>query len=155
MDALVGGHGIGRVDFGVVGRPTLGTLGESEYEHRPEMAGKKTQDARTHIGAARFADVVAEQGQPVLLVAALGGGQCQQDVALLAGAPTGQVPVHGGFGALVGQVLAPPPKISWRRSRPVGVTAAPRVHRSIMGPDLLRGVHPFANLCRGVLTSAI
>jgi hypothetical protein len=54
----------------------------------------------------------------VLLVAGLGGGQRQQNVALLAGASTSEIPVHGRFGSLVGQVLAPAPKISGTRCGP-------------------------------------
>ena len=114
---------------------------------------------RERISAApRFADVVAEQGQPVLLVAALGGGQCQQDVALLAGAPTGQVPVDGGFGALVGQVLAPTAE-DQLETEPTGrsycdATGAPLHHGGQGMPSITR---PSTSRCpprRSVLSPA-
>ena len=68
----------------------------------------------------------------MLLVAGLRGGQCQQDLALLTGASTGQVPVHGGFGSLVRQVLTPTPKIGGGRCRPPGSS---QVHHPMMRQD--------------------
>jgi hypothetical protein len=52
--------------------------------------------------------VVPEQGQPVGFVPAFSFGQGQEDLALFTAAVLRQVPVHGGFGAFIGQVLAPP-----------------------------------------------
>ena len=45
--------------------------------------------------------------EPVRLVASLGLGQGQQDVAFLAAAVLREVAVDGGLGAFVGEVLAP------------------------------------------------
>ena len=71
------------------------------------MAGQETQKLAAERGVARPAGVLAEQLEPVGLVAALGFGQCEQDVALFAAAVLGQVTVDGGFGPFVGEVLAP------------------------------------------------
>ncbi|MGH1523115.1 hypothetical protein ACRAWC_03115 [Leifsonia sp. L25] len=51
----------------------------------------------------------------MLLVAALGLGQLEQDLALLALPAAGEVAVDGGFGALVRQVLAPAFDVGVRR----------------------------------------
>jgi hypothetical protein len=86
----------------------------------------------------------------VLLVARFRGGQRQQDFTLLAGASTGQVPVHGGFGPLVGQVLTPTPKISRGRCRPVGLAGSLRVHQPMMGQHArstgIRRARPFGRM---------
>ena len=121
MDPLVSGHGGRGIDIGVVGGPRLSALGQGEHKDRSEMPRQEPQDARTYIAAPGLSHIVTEQGQPVLLVAGLRGGQRQQDLALLAGASTGQVPVHGGFGPLVRQVLTPTPKIGGGRCRPAGL----------------------------------
>jgi hypothetical protein len=72
----------------------------------------------------------------VLLVASLGGGQRQQDVTLRAGAALRQIAVDAGFGALVGQVLPPAPKVGCGRLSPVGISIAPVVRHPHDG-----GVH--------------
>jgi hypothetical protein len=132
MDPLVSSHGVRGIDIGVVGGPRLSALGEGEHKDRSEMPRQEPQDARTYIAAPGSSDVVTEQGQPVLLVAGLRGSQCQQDLALLTGASTGQVPVHGGFGSLVRQVLTPTPKIGGRRCRPPRPAGSSQVHHPMM-----------------------
>ncbi len=124
VDAFVGGHGGGGVSVGVIGRPCLGTLSQCQHEHRSEVAGQKTQQPGTDIAAPRLADILVEQGQPELLVTALGGGQRQQDVALLAGAALRQIAVNGRFGALVGKMLSPAPKVGCGRLSPIGISLA-------------------------------
>ena len=96
------------------------------------MAGQKTQYLRADVAAARLADVPFKQGQPVLLVASLGGGQRQQDVTLRAGAALRQIAVDAGFGALVGQVLPPAPKVGCGRLSPVGISIASVVRHPTM-----------------------
>ena len=54
-----------------------------------------------------LARVLAQQLQPVGLVAAFGFGEGQKDGALFAGAVLGEVTVDGSLGAFVGEVLAP------------------------------------------------
>ncbi|CAH0290272.1 hypothetical protein SRABI26_04210 [Arthrobacter sp. Bi26] len=54
-----------------------------------------------------LAGVLAQQLEPVCLMAPLGLGQRQQDGALLAGAVLRQVPVDGRLGTLIGEILAP------------------------------------------------
>ena len=120
MDRLVGGHRRRRVGVVVVPRPRLGALREREDEHRAEPAGQQPEDARAEVTAARPADVVAEQVEPVLLVAALRLGQREQDLALLTGATGRDVAVDGGLGALVGQVLPPPADLAAGRGRTCG-----------------------------------
>jgi hypothetical protein len=85
VDALVGGHGGRGIRVNVIGRAPLGALGERQHEHRSEMAREETQYARTDVAAARLADIVFQQRQPMLFVTALGGGQRQQDLAFLTG----------------------------------------------------------------------
>jgi hypothetical protein len=68
---------------------------------------QKAQNAGAKITPAGLADLLAEQSPPVLFVAALGGGQGQQDVSLFPAAPPRQIAVHIRLGPLVGQMLAP------------------------------------------------
>ncbi len=107
MDLFVGSHGGrgGRVPG--VGGAALGALGQGQHEHGPEVAGQETQQLAAEGGRAGLARVVAEQLEPVRLVAAFGLGQGQQDGAFFAVAVLGEVAVDGGFGAFVGEVLAP------------------------------------------------
>jgi hypothetical protein len=107
VDALVGGHGGRGVYVGLVRRAGLGALGECQHEHRAEPAGQPAERAGADVAAEGLAGVIAEERDPVRLVAGLGVGEGEQDLALLAAAASGEVAVHGGFGALVGQVLAP------------------------------------------------
>ena len=64
------------------------------------------------IGTSRLADLVPEQVQPVLLVASFSFCDREQNVAFLAGASLRQMPIHRGFGAFIGQVLAPAAQLS-------------------------------------------
>src|SRR5262249_12095932 len=111
----------------------LGTLSQCQHEHRSEVARQETQYLRTDIAAARLADLVFEQPQPVLLVTLLGRGQCQEDLAFLACAALCQIAVNGGFGALVGQMPSPAPYVGCGRPSPLGDSFAPVVrHPTIM-----------------------
>ena len=65
-------------------------------------------------------------------MACLGGGQRQQDVTLRAGAALRQIAVDAGFGALVGQVLPPAPKVGCGRLSPVGISIASVVRHPTM-----------------------
>src|SRR5882757_2983052 len=47
----------------------------------------------------------------MLFVATFSGGQCQQDVAFFAGAPSCEIAVHRGLGLFVDQILAPSAQI--------------------------------------------
>ena len=107
VDLFVGGHcGRGGRVLGVRGA-ALGALGEGQHEHGAEVAGQEAQEPAAERGVPRLAGVLAQQLEPVRLVAALGFGQCEQDGALFAGAVLGQVTVDGGLGPFVGEVLAP------------------------------------------------
>jgi hypothetical protein len=107
VDPLVGRHGLGRVVVVGVGGAGFGALDEREHEDRAEASGEEAQHARAQIRSRRRLRGGAEQSAPVLLVPALGGGEGEQDVALLAGAAAGEVAVGGGLGELVGEVAAP------------------------------------------------
>ncbi|MNI93924.1 hypothetical protein D3C73_1519460 [compost metagenome] len=48
------------------------------------------------------------------LVPAFGLGQSEQDLAFFAVAPLGKLPVDGGLGTLIGQILAPPADVRVR-----------------------------------------
>ena len=63
------------------------------------------------------ADPVTEQVHPVLLVASLGLGEPEQDLALLAGPPAGQRAVRLRLGAFLGQVAPPAAQVSFARGR--------------------------------------
>jgi hypothetical protein len=71
----------------------------------PEYAGAQ-------IGTSRLADLVPEQVLPVLLMASFSFCDREQNVAFLARASLRQVPIHRGFGAFIGQVLAPAAQLS-------------------------------------------
>ena len=142
--AAIDSRGVGIV---VVRRARLGALGEGQHEQRAEVPGQEGQEARAQIAPQRLADVVAEQLEPVRLVAALGLGEAEQDLALLPLLALGQLAVDRGLGPLVGEVLAPP--LHRGRLRPwlgsalraPGVAQAPRTlpglrpARARSGPD--------------------
>ena len=111
VDPLVGGHRVCRVDVGVIRRAGLGPLRQGEHEERAEVAREEREEARAQVSLARCADIIAEQRQPMGLVPTLGLGEREKDLTLLAGLPFREVPVDGGFGALVGEVLPPPPDL--------------------------------------------
>ena len=102
-----------------------------------------------------LAGVLAQQLEPVGLVAPLGLGQCEQDGALLAAAVLGKIAVDGRLGAFIGEVLAPALDVRgrWVGRRELGVEgveagAAPGVGARRGGPRLgaaRRGV------CGGIL----
>ena len=125
VDALVGGHRRGRVGVGRVRRSGLGALCEREHEDRAEPAGEGAEQARAHVGAGGPGVVAAEQGEPVRLVASLGGGEREQDLALLAVAARGELAVDRGLGALVGEVPAPPRPVGRGRRRAARRSSAP------------------------------
>ena len=141
VDALVGGHRRGRVGVGRVRRPGLGALREREHEDRAEPARERAEQARAHVGAGDPVVVAAEQGEPVRLVAALGGGEREQDLALLAVAPRGELAVDRGLRALVGEVPAPPRPVGLgcraaaRRSSAPHPTREPRTHAEAPAPS--------------------
>jgi hypothetical protein len=58
--------------------------------------------------------MLAQEPEPVGLVPSLGFGQCKQNVAFFALAVLGQIPVDGGLGPFIGEVLAPAPDVSVR-----------------------------------------
>ena len=107
----------------------LRLLSDRYYKCRPLVVGKPDcalpvdvrVDADTQVGADRRTGPIAQQAQPMLFVAFLGGGDGGQDLALLAVVLAGQVTVDRGFGALVGQVPAPATQIlrAGRASSPV------------------------------------
>ena len=74
----------------------------------PKWRARKPRNWLRSEAGRGAADMVAEQLQPVRLVASLGFGQGEQDLALLAAPVLGQVAVDGCFGPLVGEVLPPP-----------------------------------------------
>ena len=113
VDLFVGDHGRGGVGVVGVGGAALGALGQGQDEHGAEVPGQEAQELAAERGGTRPAGVLAEQLQPVGLVAALGLGQGQQDVAFLAAAVLRQVAVDAGLGAFVGEVL--PPALDVRR----------------------------------------
>ena len=83
----------------------------------------------TRVGANRLTDLLAEQGQPVPLMALLGSGDGGQDLPFLAVMFVGQIPVHRGLGPLIGQV--PPPAAQVRCTGPgVGHIVGHRGHLS-------------------------
>ena len=112
VDALVGRHRRGGIGVARVRRAGLGALCEREHEDRAESARERAEDAGAHVGTRHSRVVTAEQGEPVRLVAPLGRGECEQDLALLAVAARGELAVDRRFGSLVGEVSTP--------SRPVG-----------------------------------
>ena len=111
MDALVGGHGIGRVGVVVVRRPPLGALSEGEHEERTESSPEGDEQPTAEAGGPGVSlGIVAgggEQVDPVLLVALLGVGETAQDLALLAGVSLGELTVESAFGSFVGQIATP------------------------------------------------
>ena len=115
VDALIRRHHGGGVDVRVIRRAGLSPLREGEDKHRAEVPRQKAQDAGAQITLPRLADLLAEQCEPVLFVAALGGGQGQQDVSLFPGASPRQIAVHGRLGPFIGQMLTPAAQI--RRTR--------------------------------------
>jgi hypothetical protein len=86
------------------------------------VSREEAEHAGSQVSAPWLAHMIAEQVQPMLLVASFGVCQREQDVAFLAGPALGQVPVHTGFGAFIGQVLTPATQIS--RSQAFGVHVA-------------------------------
>ena len=58
---------------------------QGEHEDATEMRRQEDEQAGAQAATPRRSDVVAEQFQPVRLVALLRVGQLQQDVSLLAG----------------------------------------------------------------------
>ena len=83
VDLFVGDHGRRGGGVGGVRRAAFGPLGEGQDEHRAEVAGQEAQQLAAERGGARAAGVVAEQLEPVRLVAAFGFGQGEQDVRAL------------------------------------------------------------------------
>ena len=79
------------------------------------MPGQEAEHPGPQISAPGLADVIAEQVQPMLLVASLGVGQREQDVAFLARPPLRETAIYLGLGAFVGQMLAPATQISGSR----------------------------------------
>jgi hypothetical protein len=136
MDPLVSSHGGRDIDIDIVGGPRLSALREGENKDRSEMAPgiPKRASVYRHVGAFPYphravSANVARGGPP--------RRQRQQDLALLAGASSGQIPVHGGFGPLVGQVLTPTPKIGSGRCRPAGLATSSLLHQPMMRQDAM------------------
>jgi len=116
VDALIGRHRRGGIGIRLIRRAGLGPLRQGQDEHRPEMPRQKAQQPGTQITPAGLADLIPEQGAPMRLVADLGGGQSQQDVAFFPVPACGEVAVHRGLGTFIGQVL--PPTAQIRGTRP-------------------------------------
>jgi hypothetical protein len=127
VDALVGGHRGRGVDVCVVGGAGFCALREGQHEDRPEVSREDAEEAGLQVRASRIAHMIAEQVQPVLLVASFGVCQREQDVTFLAGLALGQMPVHTRFGAFIGQVLTPATQIgSSRLALTIHVAIIPR-----------------------------
>jgi hypothetical protein len=107
VDLLVGRHGLGGVGVLGVGGAAFGALGQGEDEDRTEVPGQETQQLAAEGGRTRFACMLTQKAEPVFLVPALCFGECKQDVPLFALPVLREVPVDGGLGAFVGEVLAP------------------------------------------------
>ena len=112
VDPLVGRHGRRGVGFARIRRTRLGALRERKYEDRAESPREGAEQSSAHVGTRHARVVAAEEGEPVGLVAALGGGECQQDLALLTLSPGGELAIDRRLRAFIGEVPAP--------SRPVG-----------------------------------
>jgi hypothetical protein len=107
VDPLVGGHGVGRIGVGVVGRSPLGALHEGQHEDRAEAASEDAQDPGAQVGADRSPHALTEEVSPVLLVTPLRLGEGEEDRLLFAAAATSQVSVDSTLGPLVGEVASP------------------------------------------------
>ena len=107
MDAFIGGHLGRRCLFVVIGRARLGLLSKSEDEYGAEHAAEEGQAAGEEIGGAALLRVLAEQGDPVLLVAGFCGGEAEQDLAVLALAAFGEVAIHALLEPFIGEVALP------------------------------------------------
>src|SRR5690606_33753967 len=104
---LVGDHRRGGVGGGGVLRAGVGLLREGEHEHRAEVPREPREDARAQRASSGLARLVPEEPEPVRLVAALGLGEGEEDLALLARAPGGELAVDLRLRPLVGEVAAP------------------------------------------------
>ncbi len=107
VHAFVGGHRGSRVGLVGVGRAGLGVLGEGEHEDRAEAAGHPREKAGADARRGQALGRLAEEIDPVLLVAALGLGEGEQDVAFLPGAARGELAVHARLGAFVDEIARP------------------------------------------------
>ena len=107
MDVLVGLHVGGHVVIGVAGGALLGPLGHRQDEDRAEEVGQDGGRPRAQGRLGGGQSVLAQAREPVLLVAPLGVLEREEDGALLARAPLGEVAVGARLHALLGQVLAP------------------------------------------------
>ncbi len=119
VDVLIGGHRRGRIRVGVVRGARLSSLCQGEHEERPEPAGQKTKQAGAQVPLLGLAHLVAEQIEPMGLVACFGVGQAEQDVFLLALPAFGEIAVHRCFGPFVGEILSPLANLGLRRRVPV------------------------------------
>ena len=107
MDLFVGDHGGGGGGFAGVRGAAFGPLRQGQDEDRAEVAGQEAQELAAEGGRPVLARLIAEQLEPVRLVAAFGLGQGEQDGAFFAAAVLGQVAVDGRFGPFIGEILAP------------------------------------------------
>lgn len=107
MHLLVCAHGRSRVLLGIVRGSVLGALRECEDEDGSEPPGHPAQQARPDAGSRQSRRFCAQQIEPVLLVATLGIGEAEQDLALLARATVRELLVDEPFGAFLHEVARP------------------------------------------------
>ena len=108
MDPLVGGHLRGGGDLVLIRRARLRLLGEGEDEDGSEEAAEEREAERDEVGGALLLGVLAEEADPMLLMPGLGGGEGEEDLAVLTGASGSEVTVDALFEALVREVALPP-----------------------------------------------
>ncbi len=113
MDEFIGRHRVRRGVLPVVGRPRLGPLRQSENKHRPKPSGEKAQKSGADVSRQGFTDLVAQQRNPVCLVASLCRGEREEDFPFLPRPAAGQIAVHRGFRPLIREVLAPSSNLAW------------------------------------------
>ena len=111
VDLLVGRHGHRGIGVVRVRRPGLRPLRERQHEDAAEAAGEEAERARAQVAAYGRADVGAEEVEPVRLVSLLRAREREQDLALLAGAPPGEVAIDRCLGSFVREQPTPPPDV--------------------------------------------
>ena len=99
------------------------------------MRRQENQQPGRQAAAARRADVIAEEFQPVRFVPLLRVGQGQQNLSLLAAPALRQLAVASGLSALVGEVLPPAADLAMARgTRHTHMMATPSLtHISLIG----------------------
>lgn len=107
MHLFVCAHGRSRILLGIVRRSVFGALRERKDEDGSESPGHPAQQARPDARSRQSPRFGAQQIEPVLLVATLGIGEAEQDLALLARATVRELLVHETFRAFFYEVASP------------------------------------------------